>query len=589
MHLRSENRRAIVIGNSDYDGKAHLPNPVNDARAVHKALQELGFQTIFAENLNYRALKGKLDEFEKTLKNSGPVDTVLIYFSGHGLQYDNENYLVPIGAELGDKSHFEDMVKLQDYVDRITKHSDKRLVFLDTCRNNPILENLSDEFAKHRGITNKGYQVAGQQVKTPADSNTATNTFLAFAAAPGEYAYDGDGQNNSPFTQALINHIGAVDLPLTNLMVRVRNEVLKATDNKQKTWDNTSLTDAFFFNPSTFLMLIGNFIGLLALCFSLVPYSLLLAEGNHSSSWVLAGVAIIILALSLFLRGLHNAYARLRGEGRLALPDKDIDQQIKQKQKQNLGKGIYGGTMAGIIGPIAIAIPYYYISPWEQFEEAKTLATLLTEITLTTIFVSVVFGVSGLLGPDLFNRLVNHTKNTTFSFKQAVITSLLAGLVAGLLTGPVVTAYFGSMDRPFIEPLQLVPGALLVAAFVVFTVINYSLEKFTIQRLKVSAMAIMKALAISLPLAAVIGLIIIPTGSVDYIFDISSNGFHDPFNSTFIRFSFLFFGGAVYGLMFGPILALLFGLSMYWTPEETRGAMRTNGKANSFVLNPTTM
>ena len=37
-------RRALVIGNSAYPGDAALANPVNDATAMAKALQDLGFE-----------------------------------------------------------------------------------------------------------------------------------------------------------------------------------------------------------------------------------------------------------------------------------------------------------------------------------------------------------------------------------------------------------------------------------------------------------------------------------------------------------------------------------------------------------------
>ncbi|MGX9182543.1 caspase family protein, partial [Mesorhizobium sp. BHbdii] len=76
------------------------------------------------------------------------------------------------------------------------------------------------------------------------------NTFIGFAAAPGGVAYDGD-QALSPFTGALVKYLGSVDLPLSNLTSRVRQEVLISTQGRQHTWDQSSLMEPFFFNPGT--------------------------------------------------------------------------------------------------------------------------------------------------------------------------------------------------------------------------------------------------------------------------------------------------------------------------------------------------
>jgi uncharacterized caspase-like protein len=69
-----------------------------------------------------------------------------------------------------------------------------------------------------------------------------SDTFIAFAAAPGEVALGGIAGNSlSPFTVGLLKHLEVVDLPLANLTSRVRQDVLDETRGQQRTWDQSSL------------------------------------------------------------------------------------------------------------------------------------------------------------------------------------------------------------------------------------------------------------------------------------------------------------------------------------------------------------
>src|SRR5688572_19357323 len=58
----SEARVALVIGNANYKD-APLANPVNDARAVAKALNGLGFKVSLRVNLSQTQLRRAIREF----------------------------------------------------------------------------------------------------------------------------------------------------------------------------------------------------------------------------------------------------------------------------------------------------------------------------------------------------------------------------------------------------------------------------------------------------------------------------------------------------------------------------------------------
>jgi len=82
---------ALVIGNSAYDA-APLRNPVNDARAMAKALQDLGFDVSEKENLNQKDMKREIQSFGQKLQK-GSIG--LFYYAGHGMQVNGRNYLIP--------------------------------------------------------------------------------------------------------------------------------------------------------------------------------------------------------------------------------------------------------------------------------------------------------------------------------------------------------------------------------------------------------------------------------------------------------------------------------------------------------------
>ncbi|WP_187306663.1 caspase family protein, partial [Roseibium aggregatum] len=70
---------------------------------------------------------------------------------------------------------------------------------------------------------------------------SGVGSLVSFATQPGNVALDGDGEN-SPFTTALIKHLGTPGQDITRDLVMVRRDVLEATKGQQVPWDNSSLT-----------------------------------------------------------------------------------------------------------------------------------------------------------------------------------------------------------------------------------------------------------------------------------------------------------------------------------------------------------
>ena len=87
---------ALVIGNGAYKNAPKLPNPRNDAQDVAAALTRVGFDTILAVDVD----KAGLDDAEiRFARAAREADVAMFYYSGHALQHNGINYLMPVDAE----------------------------------------------------------------------------------------------------------------------------------------------------------------------------------------------------------------------------------------------------------------------------------------------------------------------------------------------------------------------------------------------------------------------------------------------------------------------------------------------------------
>jgi formylglycine-generating enzyme required for sulfatase activity len=226
-----------VIGNSAYAGDNFLTNPVNDAKALAKVLRQLDFEVISKTNLNRKQMKTAIFEFSRRLSEEQGVG--LFYFSGHGLQYQGINYLIPIGAQQTLKAAYQlpDETVTMDYVLSAMKDVDNKvnLLILDACRNPP-------RFVKswYKGDMIPPGLALPQ--RTPGAS------LIAYAAAPGQPALSGEGQDNSPYVKSLMKWIQVPNLSITDALTQVRKEVLKTTYQMQEPEFSVALNEPFYFN-----------------------------------------------------------------------------------------------------------------------------------------------------------------------------------------------------------------------------------------------------------------------------------------------------------------------------------------------------
>ncbi|WLR94263.1 caspase family protein [Shinella zoogloeoides] len=232
-------RLALVVGSSDYSKVGQLPNASKDATDFASFLQQNGFDAKLVLNADRRKLAEELSRFAKEL---GRTDTALFYFAGHGMQFKGENYLLGVDATLGSELDIPaETVPLASIISAIESRAKTTLVFLDACRNNPLAEALNrNTDGTFRSVSSRGL--------APIAASSA-GTMVAFAASPGQVASDGDGQN-SPFTRALIDHLGAPGLEIGTSFKRVIKQVRLATDSRQSPQLLSSLEEEFYLSSS---------------------------------------------------------------------------------------------------------------------------------------------------------------------------------------------------------------------------------------------------------------------------------------------------------------------------------------------------
>jgi peptidoglycan hydrolase-like protein with peptidoglycan-binding domain len=233
----ADRRIAFVVGNSRYEHTGALANPRNDAQDVADKLKSLGFEVTLSLDLDQASFAHAIDDFARRLDGA---DVGLFYYAGHALQMNEKNYLVSTNAKL--ESAFlvpAETIELEPIVRLMESKAAVNLVFLDACRNNPLADNLKRSLtAMHRSVAlGRGLVRIEPQ---------ARDTLIAFAAAPGQEASDGNGRN-SPFTAALLNHMGQPGVEVSVMLKEVAAEVREKTANIQRPQQLSDMSRTFYF------------------------------------------------------------------------------------------------------------------------------------------------------------------------------------------------------------------------------------------------------------------------------------------------------------------------------------------------------
>jgi len=219
-------RKALVIGNSEYSFGA-LKNPVNDARLVEGTLEKLNFDVTGIYNADAVTIESSVQDFAKTI-NIG--DEVFFYYSGHAVQIEGENYLIPVHEHITDvitaKRKSIPLKMVMEYMARASIN----IVVMDACRDNP--------FPSFRSLT-KGLALFQSDVQ---------NVHIVYSTSPGDVAEDGVGKN-SIFTESLCRNMLKPNVSFDDVMTSVTGDLTKLTNNRQRPWHVSSADRSYVLNP----------------------------------------------------------------------------------------------------------------------------------------------------------------------------------------------------------------------------------------------------------------------------------------------------------------------------------------------------
>ena len=221
-----EQRTALVIGNAAYR-EDPLRNAVNDATDMAAALRQLGFQVTALQDATQQAMEEGVAHFTRQLGRGG---VGLFYYSGHGVQVNGLNYLIPVGARILRETDIRYQAVQVDWVlDRMHEAGNEvNIIILDACRNNP--------YARSWRSGQPGLALI----------QAASGSLLAYATAPGTTAEDGPGRNGT-YTKHLLSFIQVPRLSAEQMFKEVRVAVAQETGKKQIPWVSTSILGDFYF------------------------------------------------------------------------------------------------------------------------------------------------------------------------------------------------------------------------------------------------------------------------------------------------------------------------------------------------------
>ncbi|MGI9293695.1 MAG: caspase family protein [Pseudomonadales bacterium] len=230
-------RAALVIGNSQYNKIAPLPNAVEDARAVARKFTELGFEVITRFDLKRGEIERAFQEFADLAANG---DVAVFYYAGHAVQLNGNNYFLPVDIDIDDvldgKQYRSTVLQKAMQQRGFDVHkvlgtmkaarANRNILILDACRDNPFGLPSGAGLAEVDGIE---------------------GSLLVYATKPGKRAWDGLEGTHSLYTAALLEHMGTPGLSVHEMFNRAGLDVSVLTDGQQVPWMSSAPIEDFCF------------------------------------------------------------------------------------------------------------------------------------------------------------------------------------------------------------------------------------------------------------------------------------------------------------------------------------------------------
>jgi uncharacterized caspase-like protein len=227
-------RLALVLGNAEYR-VGPLATSANDAGLIAETLRNAGFDVTGAANLDQDQTRRAFREFLEKASAAGPQAVVFVYLAGRGLQFEGENYFVPVEATIPRDSDVPaQAVRISDLTRPLAgTQLAARMFVLDLARANT--------FAQVPGAPGGQPLAPGLALVEPEDGS-----LIAFNAAPGTIAPE-EQPPYGAYAQALSEMMRQGGLPVDEVFSRTRLRVNELTRGAVVPWHASKITVPFVF------------------------------------------------------------------------------------------------------------------------------------------------------------------------------------------------------------------------------------------------------------------------------------------------------------------------------------------------------
>lgn len=239
----ASDRVALVVGMANYQNVVALDNTVRDADAIGETLRGIGFDVTQLDNPTADQFREAIDKFSF---RSETADLALIYYAGHAVEVEGQNFLIPVDARVSSNKDIQrQAISLNELLTAVDRARKMRIVILDSCRDNPFGDDIDS--AQTAAVSASGQATrsigGGRGLAPPSPER---GTLVAFAARPGEKAFDGEG-DHSPFALALMKNLPQPGLEISLMFRQIRDDVLRETGNLQEPYTTGSLSGTPFY------------------------------------------------------------------------------------------------------------------------------------------------------------------------------------------------------------------------------------------------------------------------------------------------------------------------------------------------------
>lgn len=406
---------ALVIGNANYQHVSNLKNPSNDAIDIAEALRRIGFEVTTGLDLDYRDMRLAIRDFGEKAKNA---ESVIVYFAGHGIELDNTNFLIPVSAELRSDRDIElEAIRLNTLISSIAGAPGLKIVLVDACRNNPFLATMER--------TNSTRSIGRGLARIDPGG-----VLVGYAARSGTLALDGDGRN-SPYAQALLNHIEEPGLEIGKLFRRVRDRVYTLTEGYQEPFTYGSL-------PARDIFLVPD-----AAAGSTPEEEIERVEDQIYADFELARSLGRLDAIEMFL----ERYEGERDHFAVALALSLRDDLLAEHQKDEVP-----GNSSTARDKVAALVPTSPQSAKDDTETRSLIRDIQTELNRVGCSAGTADGVAGPRTRSAFSRYISARENLGLTPESLETSETLAALRGeqGRVCNQLVAPSFATFDGDYI-------------------------------------------------------------------------------------------------------------------------------------------